>query len=178
MRKILLNVFAGDLAGGGSGTMFRESVPAFSSLAQRAGYELITVSPRPVTETNRSFQFVSDSTNYQGRHQEAAELAQGLMKEFRGCDVRVFTWGYTSYTPYGFKPYIESGEVRSFVWADSSPPDTATLNDDTASGRFFADGYHPSTSMILWCWHNYNATHPDLVARMPVLHSGDRKSVV
>lgn len=167
MRKILLNVFAGDLAGGGSGTMFRESLPGFQKLAQDAGCELVTVSPGLTTGTNRNFCFTSDPINYRGRHREAANMATGMMKEFRGCDVRVFTWGYTSYIPHGFIKYIEAGEVRSFVWADSSPPDTITFNHDTASGRFFSGAYPSAAKMVLWCWHNYNAEHPELLARMP-----------
>ena len=163
LKKVLINVCGGDLAGGGIASMFRESLPGFVSMCDRQGWKLLSVSSEPNSATNR--QFVFNSAEYAERHMEAARFVERLMGDLGNAEAGVFVWGYTSYFPNAFQPYVRTGQVK-LVWADSSPPDTDQLNANIRTGRFVAEAY-AGTTAIVWCWHDFNETDARLVSRVP-----------
>jgi hypothetical protein len=164
MRKVLVNVFAGDLAGGGSASMYRASRSGLEKLSASHGFELLNVSPKK-PDSPYEVQFSYETRSYGPRHKQACVFADDLMKQLSGCDVRIFSWGYTSFMPFAFSEYVKRGDVK-VVWGDSSPPDTDIPGEDIESSRFFAEAYR-GTMQMLWSWHDFNEADPRLLARMP-----------
>ena len=146
--KHLVVIYPGGLAGGGTRAQIRGSFAGFQALARESGSELVTVwdskskLPKPTIDWG-----LTESCPAK-RHQEARALAQELMG--RHNPVLVYIFGYTSFMPWGFQPYIEQG--LTVCWGDCSPPDTDSLGTSPSS-RFFADGYK-GTHGILYGWHN------------------------
>lgn len=153
MRKALVAVYGGGLAGRGTAALIRQSYRGLLNLARQLDIVLIAAWQRNNLLPEPTVDFALNANDNRGRHRQAREFADAIMCHLGEIGIKeavIYSFGYTSFMPYGFQPYIRDGAV-TFVWGDCSPPDTDELGAGIGS-RFYGDAY-AGTHGILYGWH-------------------------